>query len=99
MQGGAYFAALARLAALALALASSAVNRLSMAAARRCSCLALMQSRMNDSQTSADNPTAVILGRVLDLDPADVEHPRRRVRHLLAVRRRFSSHSAMLAAL
>jgi len=94
---GGYFAALARLAALALLLASRAASRASMAAARRCSCFTLMQSRTNDSQTSADNPTVVILSR--ELDPADAARPHRRVRQRLAVLRRDSSHSAMVAAL
>jgi len=97
--GGVYLAALARLAALALALASRAASRLSMAAASRCSCLASVQSRTNDSQTSADSPTVVILGRVLDLKPAGVERPRQCERQRLAVLRRDANHAAMVAAL
>jgi hypothetical protein len=69
-----------------------------MALAMRCSCFALMHSRMNDSQTSADKPMIVFLDSVLDLEPADatcggVERQR------LAVLRRDSSHSAIVAAL
>jgi hypothetical protein len=68
----------ARFAAFAFALASNCTSRFSMALAMRCSCFALMHSRMNDSQTSADKPMVVFLDSMLDLDPADTARPRRR---------------------
>jgi hypothetical protein len=96
--GGGYFAALARLAALALALASNAASRASIAAAMRCNSFGLMQSRMNDSQTSADKPMIVFLNSVLDLNPADTTRASGELQRL-AVLRRDSSHAAIVAAL